>query len=72
MPAFPHDLRQSDHGLKGNYKITAQGTAMNNAIDRLESYTLRIEQYAEAMSSIQRLEQMPGADKRVFLFTATF
>ena len=28
-------------------------------LNRLESYTTRLEQYVEAMSSIQRLEQMP-------------
>ncbi len=36
-----------------------QGIADDQALERLESYTLRIEQYVEAMSSIQRLEQMP-------------
>lgn len=45
--------------LKSNQELWRQGTADEQAIDRLESYTLRIEQYAEAMSSIQRLEQMP-------------
>ena len=33
--------------------------ADEQALDRLEIYTLRIEQYVEAMSGIQRLEQMP-------------
>lgn len=70
--AFSHDLRNPITVLKGTIKLLRQGTADEQAIDRLESYTLRIEQYAEAMSSIQRLEQMPVADKRLFLFTATF
>lgn len=35
------------------------------ALERLETYTLRIEQYVEAMSSIQRLEQMPVCKKPV-------
>lgn len=34
-------------------------SADEQTIDRLESYTLRMEQYVEAMSSIQRIEQMP-------------
>ena len=54
-----HDLRNPITVLKGTIKLLRQGTADEQAIDRLESYTLRIEQYAEAMSSIQRLEQMP-------------
>lgn len=36
-----------------------QGAADKQALDRLGIYTLRIEQYVEAMSSIQRLEQIP-------------
>ena len=31
----------------------------------MENYTLRIEQYVEAMSSIQRLEQYPVKKKRI-------
>lgn len=57
--AFSHDLRNPITVLKGTVKLLQQGTADEQAIDRLESYTLRIEQYVEAMSSIQRLEQMP-------------
>lgn len=57
--AFSHDLRNPITVLKGTIKLLRQGTADEQAIDRLESYTLRIEQYVEAMSSIQRLEQMP-------------
>lgn len=57
--AFSHDLRNPVTVLKGTVKLLRQGTADEQAIDRLESYTLRIEQYVEAMSSIQRLEQMP-------------
>lgn len=56
--AFSHDLRNPITVLKGTIKLLRQGTADEQAIDRLESYTLRIEQYAEAMSSIQRLEQI--------------
>lgn len=57
--AFSHDLRNPITVLKGTIKLLWQGTADPQAIDRLETYTARIEQYVEAMSSIQRLEQMP-------------
>lgn len=57
--AFSHDLRNPVTVLKGTVKLLRQGTADEQALDRLECYTLRIEQYVEAMSSIQRLEQMP-------------
>lgn len=57
--AFSHDLRNPITVLKGTVKLLRQGTEDAQAIDRMESYTLRIEQYVEAMSSIQRLEQMP-------------
>ena len=56
---FSHDLRNPITVLKGTIKLLRQGTSDEKTIDRLESYTLRIEQYVEAMSSIQRLEQMP-------------
>lgn len=58
--AFSHDLRNPITVLKGTVKLLRQGTADEQAIDRLENYTARIEQYVEAMSSIQRLEQMPA------------
>ena len=57
--AFAHDLRNPITVLKGSLKLLRNGTTDEQAIDRLESYTLRIEQYVEAMSSIQRIEQMP-------------
>lgn len=57
--AFSHDLRNPITVLKGTVKLLRQGTTDTQAIDRLESYTLRIEQYVEAMSGIQRLEQIP-------------
>ena len=57
--AFAHDLRNPVTVLKGSLKLLRKGTPDEQAIDRLESYTLRIEQYVEAMSSIQRMEQMP-------------
>ena len=57
--AFAHDLRNPVTVLKGSAKLLRQDPADRLALDRLERYTLRIEQYVEAMSSIQRLEQMP-------------
>lgn len=57
--AFSHDLRNPITVLKGTVKLLRQGTTDEQAVDRLENYTLRIEHYVEAMSSIQRLEQMP-------------
>lgn len=57
--AFSHDLRNPITVLKGTVKLLRQGTRDEQAIDRMESYTLRIEQYVEAMSCIQRFEQMP-------------
>ena len=42
-----------------------QGHGGDQALERFEIYTLRIEQYVEAMSSIQRLEQMPVCPKSV-------
>lgn len=57
--AFAHDLRNPITVLKGSVKLLRKGTPDEQTIDRLESYTLRIEQYVEAMSSIQRMEQMP-------------
>lgn len=57
--AFAHDLRNPITVLKGSLKLLRNGMADEQTIDRLESYTLRMEQYVEAMSSIQRIEQMP-------------
>ena len=57
--AFAHDLRNPVTVLKGSVKLLRQAPADPQALDRLEHYTARIEQYVEAMSSIQRLEQMP-------------
>lgn len=57
--AFSHDLRNPITVLKGTVKLLRQGTIDEQSLERLESYTIRIEQYVEAMSSIQRLEQIP-------------
>lgn len=63
--AFAHDLRNPITVLKGTVKMLRQGHGGDQALERLETYTLRIEQYVEAMSSIQRLEQMPVCPKPV-------
>lgn len=63
--AFAHDLRNPITVLKGTVKMLRQGNGDEQALERLETYTLRIEQYVEAMSGIQRLEQMPVCRKTV-------
>lgn len=57
--AFAHDLRNPITVLKGSVKLLRQGAPDPQVLDRLEYYTVRIEQYVAAMSSIQRLEQLP-------------
>ena len=44
-----------------------QGVQDEQAISRLEGYTLRIEQYVEAMSSVQKLEQLSVHPKKIDL-----
>ncbi|MBD5474599.1 MAG: HAMP domain-containing histidine kinase [Lachnospiraceae bacterium] len=65
--AFSHDLRNPVTVLKGTVKQLRQGTADEHALERLEIYVLRLERYVEAMSSIQRLEQMPVQKKKMEL-----
>ena len=57
--AFSHDLRNPVTVLKGTIKMLREGIPDEQAIDRLERYILRMEQYIEAMSQIQRIDQMP-------------
>ncbi len=57
--AFSHDLRNPLTVLKGTVKLLRQGAADEHVLDRMETYVLRLEQYVEAMSSVQRLEQLP-------------
>jgi len=69
--AFAHDLRNPVTVLKGTVKQLRRSSGLGGeeaqTLERLETYTLRIEQYVEAMSSIQRLEQMPVCKKPVDL-----
>ena len=55
--AFAHDLRNPVTVLKGTAKLLRKGICDEQTIGRLEDYTLRIEQYIESMSTIQRLEE---------------
>lgn len=65
--AFSHDLRNPVTVLKGTVKLLRQDIHDGQALDRMENYTLRIEQYVEAMSGIQRLEQLPIQKKETSL-----
>ena len=65
--AFAHDLRNPITVLKGTVKLLRRGTGDEQALDRLEVYTRRIEQYVEAMSGVQRLEQLPVEPRPVSL-----
>ena len=56
--AFAHDLRNPITVLKGSVKLLRQNPADQQTLVRLETYTVRIEQYVEAMRSIQQLEQL--------------
>lgn len=77
---FAHDLRNPVTVLKGTVKVlqrNAQTAKESNnlenkvqelqALKRLEKYTYRIECYIEAMSRIQKLEQMPLKIKPVLI-----
>ena len=63
--AFAHDLRNPVTVLKGTAKLLRKGIQVEQTLDRLENNTLRIEQYIESMSTIQRLEQVPVRKKKV-------
>ena len=56
---FAHDMRNPITVLKGSVRLLRQNPAAPETLDRLESYTLRLERYVEAMSAVERLEQMP-------------
>ncbi len=57
--AFAHDLRNPVTVIKGTVKLLRQGRADERAYERLAVYTERLEHYINAMSQIQRLEQLP-------------
>ena len=64
--AFSHDLRNPVTVLKGSVKMAKQCAASETEkdvqlldnLDRIETYTDRIERYVEVMSSAARLEQI--------------
>ena len=56
--AFAHDLRNPVTVLKGSIRLMKSGRADEHTLERMDRYVQRIEQYVEAMSSIQRLEQL--------------
>lgn len=56
--AFAHDLRNPITVLKGSIRLLKSGRADEHTLKRMDNYVQRIEQYVEAMSSIQRLEQL--------------
>lgn len=57
--AFAHDLRNPVTVLKGTVRLLQENRQDEQAIERLEIYTARLGKYIEAMSGIQKLEQMP-------------
>ena len=65
--AFSHDLRNPVTVVKGSAKMLKKGLSTGvlsshqaqDTISLLEEYAGRIESYVEAMSSVQRLEQLP-------------
>ena len=63
--AFAHDLRNPVTVLKGTVRLLRENREDPQALERLDIYTARIEQYIEAMSGIQKLEQMPVKGKRL-------
>lgn len=56
--AFAHDLRNPLTVLKGSLRLMKSGRSDEYTLERMDRYVQRIEQYVEAMSSIQRLEQL--------------
>ena len=65
--AFSHNLRNPITVLKGTVTLMRQGIRDDQTVRRLETYTRRIEQYVEAMSGVQRLEQLPVEPRPVSL-----
>ena len=63
--AFAHDLRNPVTVLKGTVRLLKDNRGDAQALERLEVYTGRIEEYIEAMSGIQKLEQLPVREEEV-------
>lgn len=75
--AFSHDLRNPVTVLKGSAKTLKKGLSngtlssanAQDSVAMIEEYTRRIETYIEAMSSVQRLEELPCSPKNISLET---
>jgi len=71
--AFSHDLRNPVTVLKGSVKLLRKGLSndslttqnIQESISLIEEYAARIEKYIEAMSSVQRLEQLQCSPEKV-------
>ena len=69
--AFSHDLRNPVTVLKGSAKLARRCAEAGNTaqleenLDRIDTYTDRIEHYVETMSTVQRLEQLEPKPKDV-------
>ena len=75
--AFSHDLRNPVTVLKGSAKILKKGLSSGtlssqnaqDSVSLIEEYTGRIETYIEAMSSVQRLEELRCLPQKTSLKT---
>ncbi len=75
--AFSHDLRNPVTVLKGSVKILKKGLASGtlpshsalDSVSLIEEYTGRIETYIDAMSSVQRLEELKCSPQGLCLET---
>lgn len=73
--AFSHDLRNPVTVLKGSVKILKKGLASGtltsqsalDSVSLIEEYTGRIETYIDAMSSVQRLEELKCSPQGLYL-----
>lgn len=73
--AFSHDLRNPVTVLKGSAKILKNGLlngtlssqSAQDSVTLIEEYAGRIETYVEAMSSVQRLEELQCSPKNISL-----
>jgi K+-sensing histidine kinase KdpD len=71
--AFSHDLRNPITVLKGSAKMLRNGLFngelsqenAKEALSLIEEYVVRIETYVEAMSSVQRLEELQSSPKNL-------
>ncbi|PQQ66444.1 MULTISPECIES: sensor histidine kinase [Acetivibrio] len=75
--AFSHDLRNPVTVLKGSVKLLRKRLSNNalttqnieESISLIEEYAARIEKYIEAMSGVQRLEQLQFSPEKIYYET---